>query len=88
MSNSCERTMILAALQAFINQRPGLDPRDYISGWNDARGRAAYRSDSRRITRQLHDANAMLATVALRESITADDLKQAFSRAIAGRWFN
>lgn len=80
-----ERAMILALLESWVTQRPGLDPRDYISGWNDTNGRSAYRSDSRRITQQRNDALAMLRYISLRESITADMLKAAIPRAFSGR---
>lgn len=52
--------MLYQAIKDWVRQRPGLDPRNYISHWADAAGRAAYRSDARRITRQLHDAQELL----------------------------
>ena len=52
--------MICQAINDWIRQRPKLDPRNYISHWSDAAGRAAYRADARRITRQLHDAEELL----------------------------
>lgn len=72
-----EREAILSALSDWINQRPGLDPRNY--------DRAGYAADSRRITQQKRDAHALLAQVSWRGSITADDLKIAFGRAFMGR---
>lgn len=50
---------------AFAQKRPGFDPRDYISGWNDKAGRSAYRADSRKATKQLHEC-----TQAFRECVT------------------
>lgn len=47
--------------RAFIAQRPQLDPRNYARDWRDADGLANYRSDSRRITRQLRDARKLLS---------------------------
>ncbi len=41
-------------LQAFVNQRPGMDPRDYAS-YTD------YRREAREITRDLHDFRALLS---------------------------
>ena len=37
-----ERQAILGALSTWIRQRPGLDYRNYSSGWNDVEGRRAY----------------------------------------------
>ena len=34
-TGATEREAILDALSKWIRQRPGLDPRNYISGWND-----------------------------------------------------
>lgn len=79
-----ERERILAHLAAFIRQRSGLDPANYISGWDDAEGRRAYRQEQRAITKDLHDARELLAAVSWRTSITAQDLRDAF-RAYSGR---
>lgn len=80
-----DRNAILQALGAFARQRPGLDPRNYISHGMDREGRSAYRSECRSITRDLHDVNALLAAVSWRESITAQDLREAAERAYSGR---
>lgn len=48
------------AFQKWINQRPGLDPRDYFSDWRDTVGRSAYNSDARMITKQRTRALAAL----------------------------
>lgn len=81
-----ERDAILEALQAWIHQRPGLDPRNYISGWSDVNGRKAYFAEKRQIERDLREARTLLRAVAWRElSITADDLKAAFRDAYSGR---
>jgi len=71
------RQPILATLESFINQRPALEPRNYIRSWDDRAGRAAYRADSRKITQQLNDARAMLRYVEARPSITGEDLQNA-----------
>lgn len=52
--------MLYQAIESWIRQRPGLEPRNYISHWADTAGRAAYRSEARTITRQLHDAQELL----------------------------
>ena len=81
---SVERETILDHLAAFIRQRPGLEYGNYASGWNDASGRAAYFSEMRSITRDLHDARELLGAVYQRQSITADHLRESF-RAFSGR---
>jgi hypothetical protein len=40
---------VFDVFRKFINQRPGLDPRNYISDWRDKEGRRAYQSEARRI---------------------------------------
>jgi hypothetical protein len=55
-----ERARILDALEAFANQRPGLEPGNYT--------RETYRQESRAITAQLHDVRALLRVVRWRES--------------------
>lgn len=77
MDTTTERGAIIAALSAWINQRPGLDPRDYGPG-------PYYRAESRRITQQKNDALAMLGAVSWR-NITAEDFARAFNSAFAGR---
>lgn len=72
-----ERADIIAALGDWIRQRAGLEYGNY----GDA---TAYRSEQRRITKQLHDARALLAAVAIRESITVEHLRAGF-RAYSGR---
>lgn len=72
------KAKIIAALEAFIDQRPGLDFRNY----GDV---SAYRADSRKATQQLHDAQALLRQVELRDLLTADMLEEAFKRAFSGR---
>lgn len=77
------RDNILDALARFAASRPGLDPRNYISSWNDTEGRKAYAADARSITRDLHDARALLAAVRL-SGITEAQLVRAF-RAFSHR---
>lgn len=72
-----KKEAILDALTAFMNQRSGMDPRNY-GDWK------SYRAESRSVTRDLHDARTLLRAVMWRDSITADDLLAAF-RAFSGR---
>jgi len=71
-----DRDRILAALRAFAEQRPGMDPRNY-GDW------ASYRSESRSITRDLHHARELLAYVQ-RSSMSAETLRASFD-AYSGR---
>ncbi len=68
---------ILNALRAFAEQRPGLDPGNYISHGRDTAGRAMYRSESRSITQDLADARTLLAYVSAQDAITADMILNA-----------
>jgi len=75
---------IVGALTAFAEQRPGLEPGNSISHWSDGAGRKAYRSESRAITRDLHDARVMLGQVAWK-TYTAAQWEYALSTAFSGR---
>jgi hypothetical protein len=75
----------LKPLHDWINQRPGLEPANYISGWNDTAGRSAYRSDARSITKDLHDARYLLDYIAIRDSITAEQILNAAKHNFSGR---
>jgi hypothetical protein len=77
------RDDILNALEHWINQRPGLEFGNYSTG-NHRESVANYRSESRRITRQLHDARTLLAAIRWRTSIDVPQLREAF-RAYSGR---
>jgi hypothetical protein len=83
------RDEIINALHTWINQRPGMDPRNYISSWDDHTGRTAYRAEVRHIGQQLQDARTLLRAVELRQSITAADLVAGMT-AYSGRlqWIN
>ena len=80
-AQASERAAILTALDAWIRQRPGLDPRDYGSG---AEGWRAYSREVQHISKQLRDARELLRAVELRPSIDAAALRAAFS-AYSGR---
>lgn len=67
---------IVTALHTWINQRPGMDPRNY--------DRAGYLADLRKVQRQRRDAQTLLAAVEL-ANINADALIAAFPRAFSGR---
>ena len=68
---------ILLALRAWVNQRPGLE----FANYGDL---SSYRSELRSITKDRRDALELLSAVALRDSISAEDLLAAF-RAYSGR---
>jgi len=74
----------VTALTAFINQPPGLEPGNYISGWGDGTGRRAYRAEARSITRALNDARKLVHLVHGRE-FTAGQWARAFEGAYSGR---
>lgn len=82
-TGSLDKARILALLDTWVRQRPGLDWRNYISHGADHAGRAAYRAEVRGIGRDLADARALLAAVA-RSSVSAETLRAAF-RAYSGR---
>jgi hypothetical protein len=73
-----EKQAILDTLSKFARQRPGIEPRNYGS-WKD------YRSESRSVTKDLHDFHTLRRAVEWRDSITADMLKEAFGDAYSGR---
>jgi hypothetical protein len=75
------KSKLIEALHHWINQRPGLEPGNYISGWDDAAGR----SESRSITRDAHDARYLLNYVAIRDSITAEQILDAAKHNFSGR---
>lgn len=75
------KSRIVDALHRFAHQRPGLDPRNYISGWNDTEGRRAYFSEARSITRDLHHFRELMRAVEL-SGIGADDLIRAADRRL------
>ncbi len=74
---------ILDTLNAWANQRPGLEPRDYTDGTME--GWRGYRREAAHITKDLQDYRALSAAVSWRDSITADHLAEAFPRAWSGR---
>jgi hypothetical protein len=73
----------ITVLEDFIHQRPNLEPGNYISSGWDEEGRKAYRSEARRITRDLNDARLLLRQVTWRD-FTEEEWKEAFT-AYSGR---
>ena len=73
---------IIEALTAFLNKVPGLE----VWNYGDVK---AYRQESRRITKQLHDfralASQVVGTAVIYKPITEDDLIEASRRAFSGR---
>ena len=72
------RSTILDHLNTFAHGRPGLD-------WANYGDFSAYRSEGRRITKQLEDFRVLFAAVAWRSGITSDDLLSAVGSAFSGR---
>ena len=79
------KTALIETLHDWITQRPGLEPANYMRGWNDTAGRSAYRSDARSITKDLHDARYLLDYIAIRDSITAERILEAAKHSFSGR---
>lgn len=72
-----------SALRAFINQRSGIEYGNYQCGdWKQTR--ECFNGDYRPMLRHGKQAREMLRAVELRDSITAEMLKEA-SRAYSGR---
>lgn len=69
---------LIDALQRFVAQRPGLE----FANYGDV---ALYRAEMRSITKDRHHAETMLASVAWRDSITADTILEASKHAFSGR---
>src|SRR4030066_1670931 len=72
------KQQILEALREWINQRPGLEFANY-GEWK------SYRAELRSITRDRADALQLMQAVSWRDSITAENLIEAFPRAYSGR---
>jgi len=73
---------LLETLDAFVNQRPGLDPRDYgcdMEAWR------CYRRESASITKDMHDYYAIRGQIAWRDYISADAIIKASEHAFSGR---
>lgn len=77
MTTTITKQAALNALRAFIAQRSGIDYRNYGE-------RESFMGDYKPILREGRDARAMLRSVELRDSITAQNLIDA-TRAFSGR---
>jgi hypothetical protein len=75
---------IVDALDAWIVQRPGLEPGNYISHGRDEAGRRAYRTEAREIVRDLHDAQRLLGAIRWQSPFSAAEWARAFG-AFSGR---
>lgn len=73
-----EKQLIIDALRAFINKRPGME----FCNYGDV---STYRSESRSITKDKKHALRLLRDIELRDSITADDIIKASESAFSGR---
>ena len=78
-----KREQILAALAAFVRQRPGLEPGNYFGSGDWAQDRRNYDTERRAIHRDRRDAERLLARFGVR-SIPEATLREAF-RAYSGR---
>jgi hypothetical protein len=68
---------LLQALHNWIDQRPGLDPRNY----NNPKD---YQAEARAITADLHDAKALLRAIEWR-AVSEKQILEASKRAFSGR---
>lgn len=72
------KSQILAALSAFVNQRPGLE----FGNYGDIR---LYRQEYRGILKDKHDFETLLSQVSWLDSLTAEDIIEASKSAYSGR---
>tara|TARA_R110000868_G_scaffold84294_2_gene237696 strand:+ start:1436 stop:1882 length:447 start_codon:yes stop_codon:yes gene_type:complete len=73
-----KKQQIIAAMYAFIGQRPGLEYGNYGEP-------VSYRAEVRAIGKDLTQARQLLRYVELRNSISADDILAAAKGAYSGR---
>ena len=73
-----KKQQIIAAMYAFIGQRPGLEYGNYGEP-------VSYRAEQRAITKDRHQARQLIRDVELRDSISADDILAAAKGAYSGR---
>ena len=85
METTTDYAPMFRALDAFIRQRPGLDPRNYISHGADTAGRAAYRAEVRAIGKDLAHARALLAHCEREPDAYGPRIMEAFRTAYSGR---
>lgn len=75
---NASKSVILAALRAWVNQRPGLQ----FCNYGECK---SYRAELRAIARDKRDAETLLTSVELADGISAYDLRDAFPHAFSGR---
>ena len=80
-----DRDVILDALAKHINQRTGMDWRNYYSDWRDTEGRKAFASEYREVLRDGRDARALLSYVRRSFTITGEEVLAACKRTFSGR---
>lgn len=73
-----KRDQILSALESFASQRPGIEPGNY-GDWQ------SYRSESRSVTRDLHDAHALIGACCRYPSLVTEEILRESFRAYSGR---
>lgn len=73
-----DKTKIIAALDKWIRQRPGLDYGNYGDP-------VSYRAEARSIAKDRREAQTLLRAVELRDGITGDAIVHASERAFCGR---
>lgn len=72
------KSKLIETLHRWIAQRPGLE----FANYGDV---SSYRSEMRSITKDRHQAEALLSYVAGRDSITAEAIIEASKNAFSGR---
>lgn len=84
MTDQTKAAAIFDALDAFMNRRPRLDPRNYFDTWRDHDGRRAYNRERLQISRDLQRAKQALEAARALEPVRLPELLAAF-RAFSGR---
>lgn len=79
-----EKQIILEGLKKHINQRTGIDARNYFSSWGDKNGVRRFRSEYREILREGKEARILLNAVADRD-IDSLAILNAAKTAFSGR---
>lgn len=73
-----DKSTLIDLLTRFVAQRPRLE----FGNYGDV---ATYRAESRSITEDMHDAMSLIRYIAIRDSITVEDLLKALDGAFSGR---
>ena len=72
------KDILLATLEKFVRSRPRFE----FGNYGDM---SAYLSDTRKASKQLSDARELLRYVAIRDTITCDDILDCAQHAFSGR---